>query len=212
MHGQNGSSRCPATTSATYSSADMVPQTWQYPGRRLPPTIRHRFSATTQRPGNIGQRMREAMVLVVRIHEDIGPVERVADRVVIGEAAVSGEHVPGIVNVEVGQHEPQGKVDAGHAGSRQMFGDELPLRINGVMLGQLRFGVGCVVRIYLAADFADRRRNRPPAFGGWRNRLWRGASRVLGVSRWSLSSSCSRLTRHPHLATANSEQPSPLSE
>ena len=79
--------------------------------------------------------MRQAMVLVIRTHEDVGPVERVAvHRVVVGEAAVGSQHVPRIVDVEVGQPEPQREVDARHAGSRQMLGDELTLRKDRVVL------------------------------------------------------------------------------
>ena len=81
-------------------------------------------------------------MLVVRAHEDVGPVERVAIRVVVREAAVGGQHVPGIVDMEVGQPEPQREVDARHTGSRQMLGDELPLREDRVVLGQFRLRVG----------------------------------------------------------------------
>ena len=143
-------------TSTTYASGDRIAATPEYPGMRLPPTIRQRLSSTTKARVASVSACRQPMVLVIGAHEDIGPVERVTVRVVVGEAALGGQHIPGIVDVEIGEHESQRKVDACHTGSWQLFGDELTLRIECIVLGQFRLGVWSIVRIDSAADFTDR--------------------------------------------------------
>ena len=114
-----------------------------------------------QRTRRIGQCVREAVVLVVGTDENVGAVERVAVYwVVVGESAVGRQYIPRIVDMEVGQPEPQREVDARHAGSRNVLGYKLPLRKNGVVFGKFVFCVGRFVRIDLRKSCGSHR-SRP---------------------------------------------------
>jgi hypothetical protein len=78
--------------------------------------------------GLISQGVAEAVVLMRRMHHDVGAVERRAIGIVIEERAASCKHIPGIVEMKIEHPQPEREVDAGDRARLGGDGHELSLR------------------------------------------------------------------------------------
>ena len=78
-----------------------------------------------------------------------------AARVVVGERALGGEHVPRVVDVVGGHPQPEGEMHAHRLPRWHVLGHELTLRIQGMVRGEFLGRVGDVVRIDDPANSAD---------------------------------------------------------
>ena len=101
--------------------------------------------------------VREAVVLVVGGHHDVGPVERVARGIIIVEGALVGENIPRIVHMKILEAEAQGEMNTGNGNGWHVLRHHLALREPAMVLGKLSQRVRRVRRVNTCADFRDSR-------------------------------------------------------
>jgi hypothetical protein len=98
----------------------------------------------------------EAVVLMRRMHHDVGAVERRAVGIVIEERAAGGEDIPGIVDVKIEHPQPEREVDAGDRARLGGDGHELSLREDLPVIVEFFLRVRGLGGIDELADLDDR--------------------------------------------------------
>ena len=101
--------------------------------------------------------VREAMVLVVGAHHDVGSVERVASGIIIVESVLVGEHIPRIVHMKILEAEAQGEMNTGNGNGWHVLRHHLALGEPAMVLGKFSQRVRRVGRVNTRADFRDSR-------------------------------------------------------